>query len=546
MNDFQYAPSSRGVPHMEASASTRSVNTSMSRAPGGPARSEEIQVPRSPQTLSLQLDGLNARIHDNNAPFPSYVESSERDSDTSTTEPRRPDLQSASPFTDPLSRIPSSSMNDSSQSIKVENSQSSTENAQTPTTYSSSQEQLPVNGNGSGLKEEECPSIKHSNGSLSPLRSLENRSSRSGSGVSFTPRHKRTATGDVKSISSSLAAPQDEESDKLGAARRRSKSTGSSAHGSRIAQLSVHIRTRLSYAAAKVEKSRQTREKDTQLALRGLESLSSANASISGGVTPTQGLTPTSHPQHSSSSTTTTTTNTPRHFPSHHRSQSAISSTPGKLAPFPKLAPPVDIIPSNGDTRRRRPNPNWVTKEFNRSPYARQHRRHHSVQEPSLTKTLGSPPVLGPGPTHIPPSARLPLSAQHEVYRSRTHSQSTAMEQDAIETLIFMSSPENSQYRSSPRPLQPPTSQLSLNESIHSQPNGVASDQSQSSRSESSLNGRRLELRPSAFAMETNAGDEIDRILDQMESDSEDDERYASHRARAPMHAYSGHMKHPR
>lgn len=163
-----------------------------------------------------------------------------------------------------------------------------------------------------------------------------------------------------------------------------------------------------------------------------------------------------------------------------------------------------------------------------------------------MTKTLGSAPVLGPGPTHIPPSARMPLSAQHEAYRSRTHSQSTSMEQDAIETLMFMSSPENSQYRSSPRPLQPPASQLSLNESIHSHTNGVASDQSQSSQSQNSHNGRSFELRPSSFALETNAGDEIDRILDQMESDSEDDERYASHRPRAHVHAYSGYNRHPR
>lgn len=236
MNDLQYAPSSRGVPHMEASANTGSVNTSMSRAAEGPTRSEEIQVPRSPQTLSLQVDGLNARIHDKNSPFPSYVESSERDSDTST-EGRRPELQSGSPFTDLLSSIPSSSMNDSSQSIKVENSQSSTENAQTPTTYSSSQEQLSVNGNGSRLKEDGYTSVKHGDRSLSPIRKLENRTSRSGSGVSFALGHKRTATGDVKSISSSLAVPQNQDSDKLGAARRRSKSTGSPAHGSRIAQV---------------------------------------------------------------------------------------------------------------------------------------------------------------------------------------------------------------------------------------------------------------------------------------------------------------------
>ena len=303
--------------------------------------------------------------------------------------------------------------------------------------------------------------------------------------------------------------------------------------------MSVHIRTRLSYAAAKIEKARQAREKDSQLAaVRGLESLSEAsplnlNSIPSPGLTPT----PTSHPQHQSSTTT------PRNFPSHNRSQSAIST--------PKLAPPADIISSNGDTRRRRPNPNTMTKESLRSPYARHHRRHHSVQEPPITKVLGSPAVIGPGTPHIPPPGRIPPTAQHEFNRSRTHSQSTSMEQDAIETLLFMSSPENSGYRSSPRPLQPPASQLSLNESIRSHFNGAPSDQS--SLSENSLNGRSFELRPSGFALESNAGDEIDRMLDQMESDSEDDERYASHRPRAHTHTqpsngygYHGYTGHSR
>ncbi|KAJ5759623.1 hypothetical protein N7520_006779 [Penicillium odoratum] len=515
MNDPQYAPSSRGVPHVEASANTGSV-ASMSRAPGVATRAEQVQVPRSPQPLSLQIDGLNARIHDKTSAFPSYVESSERDSDTSA-DARRPEPQSASTFTDSLSSFPSSSIHDSSQSIKIENSQPS-EDAQTPKTYSDSQDQSSVNWNGSidGYTSE-----KKSNGSLSPPQSPRSSGSGSANGVHFAPGHKRTATGDVKSISS--LAPQ--KFDTQGAARQRSKSTGSPAHGNRIAQLSVHIRTRLSYAAAKIEKSRQSRDNNTQLAIQGLESLASgipAIPPIPNGAA--RGLTPTSHPQPSSS------TPTPRNF-SHHRSHSAVSS--GKLLQIPKLAPPVDII-SSGDTRRRRPNPNTSTKPVERSPYVRHHRRHHSVHEPSITKTLGSPLVLGSETPHIPPSARMPLSAQHEAYRSRTHSQSTAMEQDAIETLMFMSSPENSGYRSSPRPLQPPASQLSLNESIHSLSNGMASDHhSQSSLSDRPHTGRPFELRPSGFGLESHAGDEIDRILDQMESDSEDDERYASHRPRA-------------
>lgn len=235
MTDLQHAPT-RGVHHVEDSANAGSVNASTSRGPGGLTRSEEIQVPRSPQPLSLQIDGLNARIHDTNTAFPSYVESSERDSDTST-DPRRPEPQSASTFTDSLSSIPSSSAN-GYHPMKIENSQSSAEGLQTPTTYSSSQEQLPVNGK-SGLDEGVYTSIQQSNGSLSPLRSPKHSTSRSGNGVSSGPRHKRTATGDVKSISSSLAPPIQDET--IGAARRRSKSTGASVHGSRIAQVNTRF-----------------------------------------------------------------------------------------------------------------------------------------------------------------------------------------------------------------------------------------------------------------------------------------------------------------
>lgn len=227
MNDLHHAPSSRGVPHVEASANTGS---STPRAPGVPTRAEHIQVPRSPQPLSLHLDGLNTHVHDKTSAFPQYVESSERDSDTSA-DARQPEPQSASTFTDSLSSLPSSSMNDFSQSIKIENSQSSTDDAQTPKTYSDSQDQSSVNGNGST---DGYTSEKKSNGSMSPPYSLNHSTLRSGNGVHFAPGHKRTATGDLKSISS-LAEPQTAQA----ALRRRSKSTGSPAHGNRIAQVTL-------------------------------------------------------------------------------------------------------------------------------------------------------------------------------------------------------------------------------------------------------------------------------------------------------------------
>lgn len=94
------------------------------------------------------------------------------------------------------------------------------------------------------------------------------------------------------------------------------------------------------------------------------------------------------------------------------------------------------------------------------------------------------------------------------------------MEQDAIETLMFMSSPENSGYRFSPRPLQPASTQSSLNEMV----NNSNTDPSESQDSQSfKSHTRGSETKP---GLEAHAGDDIDRLLDQMDSDSEDEGRY--------------------
>ncbi len=300
--------------------------------------------------------------------------------------------------------------------------------------------------------------------------------------------------------------------------------------------MSVHIRTRLSYAAAKIEKSRQS-QANSQLAPCGLDGLSSLVSQTTSSSASPLNSNSTSHPPHSSNSST------PRPLLTHHRSQSALSS-PGKLLAIPKLAPPVDIVSSNGDTRRR-PNPNEPLQKLDgRSPYAR-HKRHHSTQELPVYNTMnGSPRVFGPGTPSIPLLPHAPTSSQGGFYGSRTQSQNTSMEQDAIETLLFMSSPENSGYRSSPRPLQPLATQRSLNESIYSNQNGVGSHHSQASRSNESQDNGNTKHRTLGLGLEANAGDEIDRILDQMESDSEDDARYTSHRLLANTQ-FRGHQGRP-
>lgn len=170
-------------------------------------------------------------------------------------------------------------------------------------------------------------------------------------------------------------------------------------------------------------------------------------------------------------------------------------------------------------------------RPFDDSSYAR-HRRHHSHQEASAARLNDSRGVLGPGTPTFTPSSCGPTSAHNGFYRPRTHSENTSMEQDAIETLLFMSSPENSGYRSSPRPLQPPATQHTLNATLSSSRNAVGGGITQPSPDDNSrprMNSRHRS-RGARVEIEARAGDEIDRLLDQMDSDSEDEGRYASHR----------------
>lgn len=97
------------------------------------------------------------------------------------------------------------------------------------------------------------------------------------------------------------------------------------------------------------------------------------------------------------------------------------------------------------------------------------------------------------------------------------------MEQDAIETLLFMSSPENSGYRPSQQPQQ------TIPKSIApSAPTRGATQNGQSHMNAAGLNGGySTNFHNPSYGIESHAGDEIDRMLDQMEDSDSDDERPA-------------------
>lgn len=241
MNAPYAAPSSRGPSrHAEASAGTAHTNVSIPQGTGEPTHAQDIQVPRSPQHLSLRIDGQSAQIYNKYSADTSYIESTERGSDTSS-DIQRPELQSASTVADSFISLPSSSFDENNQSIALGDSRDLDENAQTPKADHQALDSQEISRTSSVNGKsaiDGIDNIAHPGGvrngpsaSRSPLRS----SSRPGTGMQSTSGHKRTATGDIKPLPSGLAVSQ--VADTNGATRCRSKSTGSPAHGSRIAQV---------------------------------------------------------------------------------------------------------------------------------------------------------------------------------------------------------------------------------------------------------------------------------------------------------------------
>lgn len=180
----------------------------------------------------------------------------------------------------------------------------------------------------------------------------------------------------------------------------------------------------------------------------------------------------------------------------------------------PILAPPADIGPGRGSGQRRRPNPNIPGNSSRYTPFPL-HRRYHSQQDFQMDSEVDRVPETPP----LRPST-LNNIAPYNGFSD--NSQSSSMEQDAIETLLFMSSPGTSGYHSNSQNSQP-----------HQDVRNVDSSTSQGAQWHGNFDDNQSRNRqPDRLCnIETRSGDEIDLILDQMHSDSDDDANYVSNRS---------------
>ena len=236
MDNGRDTQSARGVPNAEAG----SANTLDAMSPMPHKLSPAEEPMRLQHPLSLHIDGLNAVTvaHGEGNSTPAYIESSERGSDTSV-DSRRPDLHSASTLTDSLFSFPSST-NGTDQPTQLETSHKTAEH--TPTSRMDQEPQdthmvpqtQPVNGCSIDRWQPSLPPIKAGNASLSPPPSPKHSRVHSNFDTGLAPSQKRTAAGDHKPT---IDTPVTHSTDLNGVARRRSKSTGSSLYGNRIAQV---------------------------------------------------------------------------------------------------------------------------------------------------------------------------------------------------------------------------------------------------------------------------------------------------------------------
>lgn len=293
--------------------------------------------------------------------------------------------------------------------------------------------------------------------------------------------------------------------------------------------MSAQLRARLSYAAAKVEQSRQ---------LRQLGEGAPSQGSISG-------VQNTTRPVQEFRQLDNRSSRTSQHHVTNSNvngsiSQSGANTTTqsSSLSQAPRLAPPVDIVTGDrSKIARRRPNPNESDGLIVQTSTPRP-RRYHSEQEAKTFLPAGSRLTGAPDAAPLRPKANvrapMPLmSSNGSPVKRRTPSQNALMEKDAIETLLFMSSPENSGYHSNSR-----ARKSSMSVSIEAQ---MAASTQNSSQGSSTSTARQMVsfnfldsdvMRNAAsvptashtashhfVGLEAQAGDEIDRLLDQMEVD---------------------------
>ncbi|KAJ0416545.1 hypothetical protein BJY00DRAFT_316792 [Aspergillus carlsbadensis] len=301
------------------------------------------------------------------------------------------------------------------------------------------------------------------------------------------------------------------------AQRRRSRSIGSSLRDPRIAALSAQLRSRLSYAAAKVEKKRQSQTSSHLLHHRSstpilnAEALSRGDHPLLKGDIEGQRSAANASPNGTTVSAPdapATSSIYPLEAPARSSPKRSAVSTIEDLVP--KLAPPADITSGGINCQRRRPSPNVSLNSPRFSPFPL-HRRQNSQQGLQNDSDV----ILVPETPPLRPLGHQALASYNGLAEN---SQSSSMEQDAIETLLFMSSPGTSGYHSNSQNSQNTLDTMNIDGAWRGvQTPGVLGDSQASSSNPAQ-----------ADSHEARAGDEIDMMLDQMDSDSDDGANYSS------------------
>ncbi|KAL8681896.1 MAG: hypothetical protein Q9186_001982 [Xanthomendoza sp. 1 TL-2023] len=323
--------------------------------------------------------------------------------------------------------------------------------------------------------------------SNTPSHSLHIQTARPTSGKShvlnLSHAQKRTASGEVKRSGPSQPSSPDGTSQ-----YSHSRNTSTASKSSQVSELSNDLRTRLSYAMFKVQNGLQSHS------LNELEAMALRRPTSPSALSPLQSSIQSStfraaHSPHFTERPHYTQPISPNGPWVAHQSQQShnpFSSTPSQDAHAseahhgPKLAPPVDIIPATS------------------------HRSHgDSIQPPRLNTSN----VHGNGKNGLlSPLASLTMPAtppRKPAAIVRTPNPKSTMEQDAVETLMFMSSPGNSGYHPG---FHAPMSPLPKN--AITSPNRVefASYGSQSPS----------KVRTAVSAPRLNSTAEIDKVLDHM------------------------------
>ncbi|KAL8905515.1 MAG: hypothetical protein Q9171_006639 [Xanthocarpia ochracea] len=309
----------------------------------------------------------------------------------------------------------------------------------------------------------QSPTLEPNIANTSSYSLLENQMSRPMSVQSHlrngTHAPKRTANGEVKSSGQSQQSSPDGTSQ-----YSHSRHTSTASRSSHISDMSNDLCARLSYAVFKVQKGLQSHSLDQVEAMAlqrttpptgtsqrqpAIYSPSSTFRATNSPYSPEKtnsmkqsspdGLRPAYHPQQPYNSfrpPSSQDSGLDRTSWQSTASTVTFENAPSQRSPYrgPTLAPPADILPRNS----RRPRPN-------------------NLQQPQLdTRGLhgnGINGMLSPMDTSITPSTppRRPTS------NTRTPNPKSAEEQDAVETLMFMSSPGNSGYHPAfHAPMSPP------------------------------------------------------------------------------------------